>query len=137
MSRRRAIQFSLAAFAVVLILGAGSATSAFAGGAEPAGVHVRVSRLDESLVVLLSTHRVVPRVQRSVGFTGYATYSFAAPRGRHIVSASARIRGAQANAVKIRRATVSRGGRRYTVSLIFPGEQGNPGRLVVRLGTVA
>ena len=54
---------------------------------------------------------------------------------RRIVSAGARIVGAQAHAVKIAAAAISRNRKRFTVKLVFPGEQGNPGRLVVRLGT--
>ena len=68
-------------------------------------------------------------------FTGYATYAFNTRSKRRIVSAGARIVGAQAHAVKIAAAAISRNRKRFTVKLVFPGEQGNPGRLVVRLGT--
>jgi hypothetical protein len=94
-------------------------------------------RFKTYLAVLVTTRTVVPRIQRTVRFTGYATYVFHAPKGRRIVSASARITGAEAHAVKIRGRTIARNHTRYTVNLVFPGEQGNPGRLVVRLGTVA
>jgi hypothetical protein len=86
--------------------------------------------------ILTTTYKVTPKVQRTVDFTGYATYSFNTRPKRRIVSTSARIVGAQAHAVKISATSVSRSHKRFTVKLIFPGEQGNPGKLVVRLGTV-
>lgn len=87
--------------------------------------------------VRITTLTLTPKVQRTVRFNGYATYTFHAAGGRRIVNASARITGAEAHAVKIQRTTVSRNHTRYTVSLVFPGEQGNPGKLIVRLGTIA
>ncbi len=87
--------------------------------------------------VLITTRTVIPKVQRTIRSTGYATYTFAAPAGQRILAASARIVGAQRHAVTIRSRTVSSNLERYTVSLVFPGEQGNPGKLVVRLATAA
>jgi hypothetical protein len=95
------------------------------------------AKAKSGLAILITKRTVVPRVQRTIRFTGYATYMFSAPRGRRIVSASARIVGAQAHAVKVLARAISRHATRYTVKLVFPGEQGNPGRLVVVLGTVA
>jgi hypothetical protein len=86
--------------------------------------------------ILITTHRLTPKVQRTVRFTGYATYRFNTPPKRRIASATARIVGAQAHAVKISATSISRNHKRFTVKLVFPGEQGNPGKLVVRLGTV-
>jgi hypothetical protein len=87
--------------------------------------------------VLITTRTVIPKVQRTVRFTGYATYTFAAPAGRRILAASARIVGAQRHAVTIHSRSVSSNLERYTVNLVFAGEQGNPGKLVVRLATIA
>lgn len=87
-------------------------------------------------IIIITTYRLTPKVQRTVRFTGYATYSFNTRPKRRIVSTSARIVGAQAHAVKINATSVSRNHKRFTVKLIFPGEQGKPGKLVVRLGTV-
>lgn len=89
------------------------------------------------LAIIVTTRTIQPKVRRTVGFTGYASYTFLAPRGRRIVSASARIVGGEANAIRIRGRAVSQNRTRYTVSLVFPGEQGTPGKLLVRLGTVA
>jgi hypothetical protein len=79
----------------------------------------------------------VPRVQRTVRNNGYATYSFRAPAGRRIVSSSVRIVGGSAHAVRVRHRSLSPDRTRLTVNLIFPGEQGKPGRLVVRLASIA
>jgi hypothetical protein len=87
--------------------------------------------------VLVKTYKLVPKVQRTVRSTGYATYVFKAPPGRRIVSARASIVGAQRHAVAIRGRAITGQLTSYTVSLVFPGEQGNPGKLVVRLATIA
>ena len=89
------------------------------------------------LAIIVTTRTIQPKVRRTVGFTGYASYAFLAPKGRRIVSASARIVGGEAHALRIRSGAISQNRTRYTVSLVFPGEQGAPGKLVVRLGTVA
>jgi hypothetical protein len=86
--------------------------------------------------ILITTYKLTPKVQRTVRFTGYATYGFHTRSKRRIVSATARIVGAQAHAVKIATTVISRNHKHFTVKLVFPGEQGNPGKLVVRLGTV-
>ena len=82
----------------------------------------------------VTTRTLIPKVQRTVGFDGYATYVFRAPKGRRILSASARVTGKSHDA-RVRRTSLSRNRTRFTVQLIFPGEQGSPGRLVVRLRT--
>jgi hypothetical protein len=111
--------------------------TALAGGSTAGASAAQAAKVKSGLVVLITKRTVLPKVQRTVHFTGYATYAFSAPRGRRIVSASARIVGAEAHAVAIRSRTLSRDHRRYTVRLVFPGEQGNPGKLVVILGSVA
>jgi hypothetical protein len=83
--------------------------------------------------VLLKTYTVVPKVQRTVHFTGYATYVFKAPAGKYIVEATSRIVGAQRRAVAITSKLIANKLTSYTVKLVFPSEQGNPGKLVVRL----
>ncbi len=102
----------------------------------PAGVASSARPPGSAPAILITTYRLTPKVQRTVGFTGYATYSFSTRPKRRIVSATARIVGAQAHAVRIGGTSVSRNRKRFTVKLVFPGEQGNPGKLVVRLGTV-
>jgi hypothetical protein len=110
---------------------------AFASTSSPASASILATtpRFKAGLAVLITTRTVIPKIQRTVGFTGYATYTFSVRKGRRIVSASARITGAAPHAVAIRRRRISHNRMRYTVSLVFPGEQGDPGKLVVRLGT--
>jgi hypothetical protein len=117
----------LALLALVALALAATATAHATGGARG-----RVS----APAILITTYRLTPKAQRTVRFTGYATYRFNTRPKRRIMSASARIVGARAHAVKISATSVSRNHKRFTVKLIFPGEQGNPGKLVVRLGTV-
>jgi hypothetical protein len=140
--KRRAARPSKRRGTIVALAGLLLATSALGtlGGPASALGATRASQpaqLESGPLILLTTYRVTPKIKRTVHFTGYATYVFKAPKGRRIVNASARIVGAEAHAVAIRTRTVSHKGTRYTVSLIFPGEQGNPGKLVVRLGSVA
>jgi hypothetical protein len=136
---RIATRAHVAALALAGALAVGAPpTAAFAGLPAAAGSPLAgPAKVKGALAVLLMTRTVAPKIQRTVHFTGYATYTFIAPRGRRIVSASARIVGAEPHAVAIARRTVSGDRRRYTVKLVFPGEQGNPGKLRVTLGTVA
>ena len=130
-----------AALALIGALAAGAPPAAALAGETSAAANapavVGAAKVKGGLAVLLTTRTVVPKIQRTVHFMGYATYTFRAPRGRRIVSASARILGAEPHAVAIRSRTVSHDRGRYTVKLVFPGEQGNPGKLRVTLGTVA
>jgi hypothetical protein len=129
-----------AALALIGALAAGAPPAAALASETSAAASaptVGAAKVKGGLAVLLTTRTVVPKIQRTVHFTGYATYTFLAPRGRRIVSASARILGAEPHAVAIRSRTVSHDRVRYTVKLVFPGEQGNPGKLRVVLGTVA
>jgi hypothetical protein len=128
---RRGFSRSPRALALLLaLLGLALTTTAAANAASGA------LRPESAPATIISTYRLTPKVQRTVRFTGYATYSFNTRPKRRIVSATARIVGAQAHAVKISATSVSRNHKRFTVKLIFPGEQGKPGKLVVRLGTV-
>jgi hypothetical protein len=93
-------------------------------------------RAGSAPAIITTTYRLTPKVQQTVRFTGYATYRFKTPTKRRIVGATARIVGAQAHAVKISATSISHNHKRFTVKLVFPGEQGKPGKLVVRLDTV-
>jgi hypothetical protein len=128
-----------AAVALIAALAAAAPTAAALAQESPAtsAPLATTAKVRGGLLVLLTKRTVVPKIQRTVHFTGYATYGFSAPRGRRITSASARIVGAEPHAVTIRSRAVSRDHRRYTVKLVFPGEQGNPGKLVVIIGSVA
>jgi hypothetical protein len=128
-----------------IIAAAAFEPAALAGSYAPAGVSTptRTARsssgtmpFDTGLVVFITTRTVVPKARRTVHFTGYATYTFAVPKGRRIISASARIIGAEAHAVAFRRQAISHNHTRYSVSLVFPDEQGNPGKLTVRIDSI-
>lgn len=108
---------------------------ALAAAAVP-GAASSTRRAGSAPAIITTTYRLTPKVQRTVRFTGYATYTFNARPKRRIVSASPRIVGAQAHAVKISTTGISHNHKHFTVKLVFPSEQGNPGKLVVRLKTV-
>jgi hypothetical protein len=86
--------------------------------------------------VLITTYRLTPKVQQTIRFNGYATYRFNTRPKRRIVSATARTIGAQTHSVRISSAAVSPNRKHFTVKLLFPAEQGRPGKLVVVLSTV-
>jgi hypothetical protein len=132
----KAIRRLAPALAVATVIVAGAPGSALLDSPASAST-ARTAKAQRRSNVLVTTRTVIPKVQRTVHSTGYATYTFAAPAGRRILTASARIVGAQRHAVAIRGRTVSSDLQHYTVSLVFPGEQGKPGRLVVRLVTAA
>ncbi len=118
---------ALLAIAALALTGAGALT------ATPAGANGSIAHASRGTRVIVKTYKLVPKPQRTVHFTGYATYVFSAPAGHRIVSATARIVGAQRHAVAISGRAITNQLTRYTVKLVFPGEQGNPGKLVVRL----
>lgn len=119
---------------LTLALAAAPATAAPAPRAHSASPVPRAR--SAAPAILITTYTVKPKVQRTVGFNGYATYTFETKPKREIKSASASIVGAQAHAVRITGKSISRNRKRLTVKLLFPGEQGNPGKLVVKLFTV-
>src|SRR6185312_15166267 len=126
--RPRVAHLALALLAVVALALTGALT------ATPAGASGSVAHASRrSTHVLVKTYKVVPKPQRTVHSTGYATYVFSAPAGHRILTATARIVGAQRHAVAISGRAITNQLTRYTVKLVFPGEQGNPGKLVVRL----
>jgi hypothetical protein len=129
MTRHLTAVVSLTGILAAASLGSGALASAASSPARASALRTARAKTN----VLLTMRTVVPKIQRTVHFTGYATYSFRAPSNRRIVSASARIVGAKAHAVEIHGRTISSNRETYTVSLVFPGEQGNPGKLVVRL----
>lgn len=126
LTRPPVARFALAILAACAVALSGTSTAP-AGASGPA---IHASRRSHAF---LKTYKVIPKVQRTVRSTGYATYVFKAPAGHRILSASARIVGAQRHAVAITGRTIANQLTTYTVKLVFPGEQGNPGRLVVQL----
>ncbi len=125
-TRSRVARLGLAVLAVCAAALSGAATAP-AGASGPAAHASRGSR------AFVKTYKVVPKVQRTVRSTGYATYVFKAPAGHRIIGANARIVGAQRHAVAIAGRAITNQLTSYTVKLVFPGEQGKPGKLVVKL----
>jgi hypothetical protein len=115
---------------VLLAIAAAALSGASAAPAEGNGPAAHASRGSRAFV---KTYKVVPKVQRTVRSTGYATYVFKAPVGHRILGANARIVGAQRHAVAITGRSIASQLTRYTVKLVFPGEQGKPGKLVGKL----
>jgi hypothetical protein len=74
---------------------------------------------------------LAPAPTSTRGFDGYQTYVVRAPAGKVILQGFATLSGGLTGSVVIRstKATPSR----YTVKLVFPGEQGRVGRLNVRV----
>jgi hypothetical protein len=77
-----------------------------------------------------------PHPTSTHGFTGYQTIRVRAPDGGSVVGGSARLVGGDRGAVVIRQAYVNPEHTRFVVRLEFPGEQGSPGQLRVRVVTV-
>lgn len=117
----------------VLAIAAASAPGALAGSTAAATPTASNQAHASKGRAVVKTYKLVPKVQRTVRSTGYSTYVFSAPPGKRILIASARIVSAQRHAVAIRSRAITAQLTRYTVNLVFPGEQGNPGKLVVRL----
>jgi hypothetical protein len=120
--------------ALVTLALAAAAVPGTASSTRRAGSSTR--RAGSAPAIIITTYRLTPKVQRTVSFTGYSTYRFNARPKRRIVSARAWIVGAQAHSVRVSATSISHNHKHFTVKLVFPGEQGNPGKLVVRLGTV-
>lgn len=134
LAARALAPLTLALASPTLALAATPATAAPGPRAHSASPVIRAR--SAAPAILITTYTVKPKVQRTVGFNGYATYTFTTKPKREIRSAGASIVGAQAHAVKITGKSISRDRKRFTVKLLFPGEQGNPGKLVVQLSTV-
>lgn len=139
-SRLRAVGINLAlarvqpcAARLALVMVAVASIALSGALAVPAAASGPAGHVARGTHVLVKVYKVVPKIQRTVRSTGYATYVFKAPAGHRILSANARIVGAQRHAVAITRHAIANNLTHYIVKLVFPGEQGNPGKLVVRL----
>jgi hypothetical protein len=77
---------------------------------------------------------VTPQPTRTKGFDGFQTYVVKAPSGRNIVTGYATLSGGNVGSVIIKSTSVTP--KQYTVQLEFPGEQGTPGKLNVRVLTL-
>ena len=76
-----------------------------------------------------------PRVQvgasRTRGFTDFQTFAVLPPAGRQIFQGFATISGGNSGFFGILKTQMVRG--RYVVNVSYPGDQGTPGRLILRV----
>lgn len=87
---------------------------------------------DASLAKMTFINKTVtPSPTSNKGFDGYQTYVVKAPAGKTVLQGFATLSGGQTGSVVIRstQATASQ----FAVKLVFPGEQGVPGKLHVRV----
>jgi hypothetical protein len=114
---------------------AGAATLAalglLAGGAALAAASLPTTPpIDAKLAKVTTLSRTVtPQPTSNKGFNGFQTVVVNAPTGRQIMQGFATLTGGNAASVVIRstQSTASS----YVVRLVFPGEQGTPGKLHV------
>ncbi|MGD9572887.1 MAG: hypothetical protein AB7V62_13440 [Thermoleophilia bacterium] len=81
------------------------------------------------MTVINRTISPAPTTNR--GFDGFQTVTIAAPKGKVVLQGFATLAGGNAGSVII--TSTSATPKRYQVKLRFPGEQGRPGKLHVRV----
>jgi len=74
-----------------------------------------------------------PKISSTRGFTGYGSIVLAAPKGTTPVAAYFVLHGWQPCSVVVSAASIVLRRNAFVVSLKFPGEQGDPGRITVTL----
>ncbi|HXM86946.1 MAG TPA: hypothetical protein VN889_04880 [Solirubrobacteraceae bacterium] len=74
-----------------------------------------------------------PKITSTRGFTGYGSIVLAAPKGTTPVAGYFVLRGTEPCSVVVTGASIVLRRNAYVVSLKFPGEQGDPGRIAVTL----
>lgn len=78
--------------------------------------------------------RVLVGASRTRGFTDYQTFTVVPPSGQTVYQGFATISGGNSGVFGIRKTQVLRG--RYVVNVSYPGDQGTPGRLTLRVQTL-
>ncbi len=74
---------------------------------------------------------LVPQPKTFKGFDGFLTYTVKAPAGKSVLQGFATLSGGQTGSVIITSTQAT--ATQYTVKLKFPGQQGTPGKLSVRV----
>lgn len=111
------------AVAIVAAVGASGASGPSMPAATPT---------DASDAALLVVNRVVtPKPTTTRGFTGYQTVTVRPPSNRVVLQGFATISGGNTSAVII--TSTSATPARFQVKLRFPGEEGTPGKLHLRV----
>lgn len=75
--------------------------------------------------------RVLVGASRTRGFTDFQTFTVRPPAGREIFQGFATISGGNSGVFGIRSTRTVNG--RYVVNVSYPGDQGTPGRLILRV----
>jgi hypothetical protein len=127
--RGRSVVTALATAAVV-----GGATGALlaqgAAGTLPAAPPTDASAA--GLTVVNKTVKANPKTFK--GFNAFQTYTYTAPAGKSVLQGFATISGGNTGSVVITSTRSTPG--RFTVDLEYPGEQGKPGKISVRVQLV-
>lgn len=112
------------------------AIASIAGGAVAATSSLPTNPpTDASLARLTTITKVVtPAPTSNKGFDGFQTYVVKAPAGKTVLQGFATLSGGLTGSVIITSTQTTN--RQYSVKLKFPGEQGKPGKLYVRVQLV-
>jgi hypothetical protein len=87
---------------------------------------------DASLAKLTVINKTVsPAPTSNRGFDGFQTYTVKAPSGKTVLQGFATLSGGQTGSVVITSTQAT--AKQFSVKLKFPGEQGTPGKLHVRV----
>jgi hypothetical protein len=128
--RGRTVAAALASAAVV-----GAATGALVAQGQSGSTMPAAPPTDAKLAkVTFINKTVTPNPTTFKGFNAFQTYVVKAPSGRNIVTGYATLSGGNVGSVIIKSTSVTP--KQYTVQLEFPGEQGTPGKLNVRVLTL-
>jgi hypothetical protein len=118
--------------AAAVALGAVAVASAAGGAVAAASSLPAAPPTDASLAKMTVINRTIsPAPTSSRGFNGYQTVTVAAPAGKTVLQGFATLSGGQTGSVVIKSTQAT--SAKYVVKLVFPGEQGTPGKLHVRV----
>lgn len=128
--RGRSIATALATAAVVVAATGALVAQGQSGSTMPAAPPTDAKAASLSFI----NRTVTPQPTRTKGFDGFQTYTVKAPKGRNILTGYATLSGGNTGSVIIKSTSVTP--KQFTVQLEFPGEQGTPGKLNVRVLTL-
>jgi hypothetical protein len=128
--RGRSVATALATAAVV-----GAATGALVAQGQSGSTMPAAPPTDAKAAGLAFINKTVtPQPTKFAGFDGFQTYVLKAPKGRTVLTGYATLSGGNTGSVIIKSTSVTP--KQFTVQLEFPGEQGKPGKLNVRVLTL-
>jgi hypothetical protein len=117
---------------LVAALAAGAATAFVATGASGGGSMPAANPIDaREAAMRVVTRTIRPNPTSTRGFTGFQTVTIRPPSRYVVLQGFATISGGDTESVII--TSTSATPARYQVKLRFPGEQGRPGKLHVRV----